>query len=159
MTTINSARTALHSSKKSGKLHVESEIMAARDHGKRLIRRGERDGHGAAAFPMSIMEVLFGSSCLRDDPRIGETNKVCWEHVNATLLCLIKLLPAISTLFRAPKPIKRWIDRIFEILVSQYTCRKETEKLCHQNKGALILASKYPIESKICIYVMDPPGS
>lgn len=68
------------------------------------FRRGVRYGHGAAAFPMSIMEVLFGSLCLRDETIRGSVIfKVCWEHVNATLLCRIKPLPAILTLFRAPR--------------------------------------------------------
>lgn len=45
----------------------EGEI-ASRER-KGLIRRVVRYGHGAAAFPVSIMEVLFGSLCLRDEDR------------------------------------------------------------------------------------------
>lgn len=43
---------------------------------KGLIKRVVRYGHGAAAFPMSIMEVLFGSLCLRDETIRGFSKSV-----------------------------------------------------------------------------------
>lgn len=75
---------------------------------KGLIKRVVRYGHGAAAFPMSIMDVLFGSLCLRDETIRGSVIfKVCWEHVNATVLCRIK--PGHINTVSGPT-IQRWIE-------------------------------------------------
>lgn len=111
---------------------------------------------------MSIMEVLFGSLCLRDETIRGSVIfKVCWEHVNGLGLVAMPDQTTTGHINTVSGPtIQRWIDRIFEIRVSQYTCRKETPKhivrcfwLCHQNKnkGSLFLASKSPMESISCI--------
>lgn len=137
--------------------------MATRDHGKGLIRQRIRYGHGAAAFPMSIIEVLFGSLCLRDDPKIGDSQSLLRTRKRHCAMPDQTTTGHINTV--SGPTIQRWIDRIFKIRVSQYTCRKETPKhkhivrcfwLCHQNKGSLFLALKSPIFSISCIQRLFP---
>jgi len=115
------------------------------------------DVHNGSAFRLIVL-------ARRDDPRIGDFQSLLGTRKRHCAMPDQTTTGHINTV--SGPTIQRWIDRIFEIRVSQYTCRKETPKhvvrcfwLCHQNKGSLFLASKSPIESISCIQSPAHPKS